>query len=638
MDSEEIKIPAPEPMPVRIQGYEIERLLGKGGMAEVYLARHLGLQRTVALKVLNISSASGREMADRFLSEARTAASLSHPHIVTVYDVGQSDKLYYIAMEYLPGGSLKDRIQNKGSLEPDGEALSILTAIAQALGHAHKKGFIHRDIKPDNILFREDGTPVLSDFGVARGLRVSSQLTQVGMSVGTPHYMSPEQARGKELDGRSDLYALGIVLFEMLTGQQPYQGEDSIHIAIQHVQEPIPELPAVFPQRDSYQAMIYRMLAKDPAERPQDAEALQRAVEEILTGQADLSWRPTSGTTWPSLVSSSGSIPVIEVPLSSAPPRGAQNRTLLILVSTLVLLILTTILVFYLKMSGKPEKSWDDTRPVEELGAAGTEGGVREFSPVVEDPTDPQEESTQLIADSPVTSLQSPDQLSNTSIQGQIDMVRIPGGTFRMGWKGGNKEERPDHQVTLKSFYMSKTEVTQAQWQAVMTDNPAKFRKGLQYPVENVSWNDCQVFIKKLNAMTGKKYRLPTEAEWEYAARGKEPSGRYGEINEIAWHSTNSKTKSTQAVGRKKPNRYGLYDMIGNVWEWCHDWYGPYSKNKKENPKGPAKGAQRTLRGGGWDLNPVLSRASYRIGKFPDYRSSTIGFRLASDANPGKKK
>ncbi|MCC6281804.1 MAG: formylglycine-generating enzyme family protein [Saprospiraceae bacterium] len=218
-------------------------------------------------------------------------------------------------------------------------------------------------------------------------------------------------------------------------------------------------------------------------------------------------------------------------------------------------------------------------------------------------------------------------------------MITVAGGTFQMGCDekiDGNCEddEKPAHRVQLTSFEMSKFEVTQEQWQAVMGSNPSRFKDCNKCPVESVSWNDVQTFLTKLNALSGKKYRLPTEAEWEYAARGGSKSRNFkyagsNKLDEVGWYDDNSGSK-THPVGSKKSNELGLYDMSGNVWEWCSDWSGEYYLGKitPVNPQGAEKGSLRVFRGGSWYRPARYCRAALRNYAAPDFRAFNLGFRL----------
>ena len=221
-------------------------------------------------------------------------------------------------------------------------------------------------------------------------------------------------------------------------------------------------------------------------------------------------------------------------------------------------------------------------------------------------------------------------------------MIPVEGGTFQMGGNDSNAydKEKPVHQVTLSSFSIGQTEVTQELWEAVMGSNPSKF-KGSKLPVECVSWNDCQTFITNLNELTGKTFRLPTEAEWEYAARGGNKSNGYtysgsNTIDDVAWYWDNIPSQSegttgcsAQPVATKAPNELGIYDMSGNVWEWCQDWYGSYSSESQTNPTGPSSGAGRVKRGGSWYYYATNCRVSYRDYSNPTLTSSHLGLRLA---------
>jgi len=266
-----------------IPGYDILRELGRGGMASVYLAMQRSFERQVALKVMSPLLNSDPSFATRFMREARIVAHIHHSSIVPVFDVGHAAPHHYMSMEFLPAGDLKQRILN-GDFGP-ALAYGVCMTIAAALDLAHRKGFVHRDIKPENILFREDGTAVLTDFGIARAIDAGTSLTVAGTFVGTPNYMSPEQVKGLELDGRSDLYSLGIVFYEMLTGDVPFHANSGFSIALKQLGESLPPLPRAVA---AYQAFVDKLTAKEPAARfatgAEVIEALQKIGAIKVTG------------------------------------------------------------------------------------------------------------------------------------------------------------------------------------------------------------------------------------------------------------------------------------------------------------------------------------------------------------------
>ncbi|WGL17274.1 bifunctional serine/threonine-protein kinase/formylglycine-generating enzyme family protein [Microbulbifer bruguierae] len=262
---------------LEIPGYQILKKINQGGMSTVYLATQRSMGRQVALKVMSPVLNADPIFSERFQREANIVGQLSHPNIVAIHDIGRYRSLNYIAMDYLPGGSVADAL-TKGAIEPL-EALHITRQIAMALDHASNKGYVHRDLKPENILFREDGSAVLTDFGVARAVARTTRMTNTGMVVGTPHYMSPEQARGAAVDGRADLYSLGVVFYEMLTSAVPFQAEEAVAIAIKHLTDPIPRLPA---RHSLYQGLIDRFLAKDPDHRFQRGLDVVDAIDQLL--------------------------------------------------------------------------------------------------------------------------------------------------------------------------------------------------------------------------------------------------------------------------------------------------------------------------------------------------------------------
>ena len=266
------------------QRYSIVSRLGSGGMAEVYCAQDLQLGRKVALKLLHRRFAQDPDFVERFRREASAAAGLQHPNVVSVYDRGEWDGTYYIAMEYLEGRSLKDIVTSEGPLPPE-QAIDIAVQVLRAARFAHQRGVVHRDLKPHNVIVDEEGRAKVTDFGIARA--GTSDITETGSIMGTAQYLSPEQAQGQTVSAQSDLYAVGIVLYELLAGRVPFDGDSPVSIAMKQVSEqPVPPSaynPAIPPQLD---AVVLHALEKDPAERFADAEEFIAALEETRAGLA----------------------------------------------------------------------------------------------------------------------------------------------------------------------------------------------------------------------------------------------------------------------------------------------------------------------------------------------------------------
>ncbi|HEU5171471.1 MAG TPA: protein kinase [Gemmatimonadales bacterium] len=257
--------------------YEILEELGRGGMALVYRAKDKHLEREVAVKVLPFTLAFDAEFVERFQREARTAAQLEHPNIIPIYRVGRSGRVIYFVMKFLRGGSLSTVLAERKTLTPP-EIRRLLVEAGSALGYAAQRGIVHRDIKPDNIMFDEFGQCLLTDFGIAKAAS-GQRLTGTGMSIGTPHYMSPEQARAQSIDGRSDIYSLGVVAYQSLAGTVPYDGEDSFSIGYKHITEPVPTPPLATADERRVFEVIKRMLMKDPADRFQTCEELIASLQ-----------------------------------------------------------------------------------------------------------------------------------------------------------------------------------------------------------------------------------------------------------------------------------------------------------------------------------------------------------------------
>ena len=261
---------------MEIVGYTINQCIAQGGMAAAYLAEQTSLGRTVVLKVLDTSVNDSRLALRRFMNEGQLLAALRHPNVITVYDIGTASNFVYISMEYVAGGDLKQRLAG-GPLAP-GRALDILEQVARGLSAAHAEGIVHRDVKPGNILFRSDGTPLLSDFGIAKSLLRDADLTATGVFLGSPNYMAPEQAEPGEIDTRTDIYALGVIFYEMLTGKKPYQSDSVIEVIHLHKHAPIPRLRG---ELAIFQGLLDLMLAKDRNDRFRDVPALLHYLESV---------------------------------------------------------------------------------------------------------------------------------------------------------------------------------------------------------------------------------------------------------------------------------------------------------------------------------------------------------------------
>jgi eukaryotic-like serine/threonine-protein kinase len=301
--------------------YRIVRKLGAGGMADVYLAEDQELGRRVAIKILNDRHAADDSFIERFRREAKNAAGLSHPNIVSIYDRGEAEGTYYIAMEFLDGRSLKELIVGRGPA-PVKIAIDYARQILAAVGFAHRHGIVHRDIKPHNVLVGGEGRLKVTDFGIARS--GASQMTEVGSIIGTAQYLSPEQARGARVDQTSDLYSVGVVLFEMLTGQVPFTGDTPLEIAMKHLSE-VPKPPSELRPEVPHDldSVVLRALAKDPAERYQSADEMDRDLARVAEG---LPVDPETETAATAVLSGSGLMAaaptsVIQRPAESAPTR-----------------------------------------------------------------------------------------------------------------------------------------------------------------------------------------------------------------------------------------------------------------------------------------------------------------------------
>ena len=304
---------------IDIPGYTIKREIGAGGMASVHLALQTSLDREVALKVMSPALAADPTFSKRFLQEARMLASLAHPNIVAVYDVGVTPaQLHYFSMQYLPGGDFAAHVA-RGIDER--ELTQTVAGVAHALGYAHQRGYVHRDVAPGNILYDANNNPVLTDFGIALAAAAGSRITSAGFSVGTSHYMSPEQARGGDVDLRSDIYSLGVLCYYGLTGKPPYDGTDGFAVAYAHVFEPIPRLP---PDRAHWQHLIDCALAKEAKDRYADTEAFLDALATVVPQYSAL-FRDEPIDTPPAALTPPAAATMVGIPAPRAAGNGADE-------------------------------------------------------------------------------------------------------------------------------------------------------------------------------------------------------------------------------------------------------------------------------------------------------------------------
>jgi formylglycine-generating enzyme required for sulfatase activity/serine/threonine protein kinase len=665
---------------VDLSRYEVQQTLGKGGMGEVLLATDTRLNRKVAIKRMLGDATRSQTAVRRFLTEAQSIAAINHLNVVQIYDYGRAEDGPFLIMEYVDGGSLLDKCR-EGAI-PLEEAVELTCQLCDGLGKAHEAGIIHRDIKPANVLLTNDGTPKLTDFGLARQDAADHGQTQTGSLLGTIDFMPPEQRRGAtETDARSDLWSLAATLYQMVTGKSPKI------IKFNNVPQALQDVlgKALEDEKDDrYQtAREFR----DALRASQKLQAAPEPVAELGAGECpkchtknDVTRKFCRGcgeSLRVSCLSCSGDIPVWEnfcaecggnqKELTSARDKRIQQRDEAYEEAASLLSqgdargayrLIGTVKTSDLRSSDeqlrsqlekivaaedkltalvKASKADGILDPDEVVAMWQATGSYLELNPRHEKIAGLQQQLEARIQKSPAEYaafgeladfwLKQP--LSSNSIGMQFKL--LPGGTFTMG------DGDDAHQVTLtKPFGLGVYEVTQEQYEKVMGTNPSKF-KAPQNPVEQVSWTDAVEFCRKLSALPAEKkagyvYRLPTEAEWECACRaGTTTTYSFGdsesELGDYAWYTKNS-GRTTHPVGGKKPNGWGLYDMHGNVFEWCQDWYGSYPSGSVTDPTGAASGSLRVFRGGCWSSISVNCLSANRFGDSPDFRLHSLGFRV----------
>jgi eukaryotic-like serine/threonine-protein kinase len=564
--------------------YIILERLGEGGMGTVFKARHRLMDRVVAMKVIRGDLVSNPTTVSRFRREIRTAARLSHPHIVLAYDAASVGDTHFFVMEYVEGTDLERLVLQRGPL-PVAQAASYARQAALGLQYAHEKGLVHRDVKPSNLLLSvHEALVKLVDLGLAR-LRESptnpgGALTVEGAPMGTPDFIAPEQAENpQKVDIRADIYSLGCTLYFLLARQPPFPEGTWLQKIRQHMEdEPVP-LECLRPDIPVELAeTVRRAMARSPEDRFQDPASLAAALEPFCRGHRPLTGLGTLAESTGLLPSTLGEGHLLVTP--SEEHRAPRTKIL---------------------------PRW----VVNQVGTL---------------------------------------------------LVLVPAGRFLMGSppteEDRQEDEGPQREVEItRSFYMGVYPVKQREFLAVMGRNPSLFNYegggGPDFPVENVLWQDAVDFCKRLSErpeekLAGRVYRLPTEAEWEYACRaGTTTAFALGDSlssfqanfdgrNPYGGAQNGPNLRRTSRVGSFPDNVWGLYDMHGNVWEWCSDWYQPdyYESAPPTDPTGPDNGHFRVVRGGSWHFYGAECRSAFRGRGSPDFRLS-VGFRVVLVPNLG---
>ena len=648
---------------LELGGYRITEPLSKGNMAEVYKAVQASVDRVVAIKIISPLLADDPHFVARFRQEAKIIAALEHPHILPVIDFGEQDGILYIVTRYLNGGTLHDLIR-KGPMAPE-TALRYLVDIADAVDYAHAQGVVHRDIKPRNVLLDAQGNPFVADFGLAKLVSASS-LTRTGLGlIGTPHYMSPEQCNGQAADTRSDIYSLGVVLYEMLTGEVPYNADSAVQVVMMQINEPRPSLAQRRPEiAYMLDDVLGRALAKNPDDRYQTARdfavAMARAIGQSVTPVAMP--RPIQRAIAP------GRLPA-EAP---APPKERLGASLLRWLTAGVAGLILMALVGFGIATGFGRQ------PASTPTATATLVAVTQ--PIA--PT-PQPLPTETATAPPATPTE-PAEKRKVWAKDAMTIVYVPAGEFLLGSADSDldarEDEKPQQSIYLDAFWVDRTEVSVAQFQdfvnqtgyvteaeaeqngggIVYAPDPVGERSASwklpqgggaapateRQPVVQVSRNDARAYCE----WAGR--RLPTEAEWDKAARGTEgwvyPWGNTFDRRRLnfcdrrcgaAWRTSDydDTFARTSPVGLfpAGASPYDALDMSGNVWEWVNDFYDfrGYYRFPTANPPGVEAGTEHVARGGSWIDPPDRVRAGARFALAPDARNDVTGFRCAVSAS-----
>jgi serine/threonine protein kinase/formylglycine-generating enzyme required for sulfatase activity len=602
--------------------YQILCRLGGGGMSQVYLARHRFHGGLCAIKVLAEHLAQDASIVSRFQREARMTASLgNHPNIVPVFDIGEGNGLYFLVMQFIPGEDLASFLKRERLLEL-AQAANVIAQVAEALSCAESKRIVHRDLKPGNMLLDESGRIKLLDFGISRITDLSDGLTRPGESMGTPYYMSPEQIRGEVCDTRSDLYSLGVVFFELLTGHRPFEHETTIAIQIAHLNTAPPSVLVFNPELPAEcDAIVQKLIAKRPEDRYQNtAELLSVLIARgASTGAGEL--RPSVDPTLQEVIAGTDDL-ALQVPISTTlsptPTSIEAMGTIPVAANGALVDSGRTLPTEKTVQRAVPPKS----------GFRWVAGGIVALVLLGVGVT-----VLWLLRSRPATP-QSPTQAATAAAvfsDGHGLMLFVPGGSFQFGAAADHTAQT----ISLPAFYIDETEVSNAEYRRFCETtghpppNTPDYAAHPDYPASNVSYEDAAAYA----AWAGR--RLPTEEEWEKAARGTD--GRSYPWGNAPW--TGDVPNRIQPVISEPLRRspYGAYNMAGNVWEWTSASYTPGPADiagMKRLLKGQNFSADwRTIKGGSFapGASEEFDIAKHR-GLPVDARSLWIGFRCVRSA------
>ncbi len=729
----------------RLGRYVLKRVLGRGGMGEVYEALDPETGRTVAIKVLPATLSAQPGYLDRFHQELKLAASLEHIHILPIYDHGSENGTTYIVMRFLTGSDLQNRLHKLGRPSTL-DARKLLRQIGDALDYAHSRGVVHRDLKPNNIMFDDRGNAYLGDFGIAKVLGTASGLTGTGQILGTPYYMAPEQVKGDDIDARADIYSLGIIAFQLLTGQLPFNAPTPYAVMYKHLSDEPPLPSDLQGNLDSrVDEVIHTALAKDPDHRFQSAREFVEALDATLSNIPESEQRTGFMTV---------QVDTKDTGLTYTPPRTPKSRTLekkrrlpfslmaalfgVIAVAVFAVVMLTggddteptptaaddvaaqvsdtpePLPTDTVEPTGIPTLSlteveeatqsnmesafalqtsvardgltqtatlWTPTPTLDPIGTADarlTATSERESelnltatatlwtaTPTETDlPTDtpvPTEAATSTATVTPPPTAVAFD-VAETGVTANaewepliqefdgVEMVLVPAGCFMMGSTeeeidyalslGGEREwysgEQPVHEICFdEPFWIDRYEVTQGEFARLGgTQAKTPYFPETERPVDTITWFEARDFCAL------RKGRLPTEAEWEYAARGPDrlifPWGNefvsdnvvYGDVSDDHTAPVGSRPGGVSWVG--------AHDLSGNVFEWLSTVLTAYPYHARDGREDARDiSSSRGIRGGSWGNSSFIVRSAYRLGRRPDETDNGIGFRCARNYAPG---